>query len=164
VREFSQEVLNAGKGFGTRITTGDHGYQDETKNPVLARQIIKNVRYACSGWFAGCLRSQGLIYPCASICRCRWGSCSGYDASSEPTKLSQGSYGIQPEHVRAIDTIIRNPEEFAAQRGPGGSVSAARGAAPAAPAAAAGAGFCANCGAAKPSAGAKFCGSCGNKL
>jgi len=41
-REFSQDVLNAGKAAPTRQTVGSYGYQDESKNPIIARQIIRN--------------------------------------------------------------------------------------------------------------------------
>jgi len=42
-RDFSQEQLNASAAAPSRQVTGSYGYQDESHNPVLARQIIKNV-------------------------------------------------------------------------------------------------------------------------
>jgi len=42
-RDFSEEQLRAGKEMSSRIAQGSYGYQDESKNPVLSRQIIKNV-------------------------------------------------------------------------------------------------------------------------
>lgn len=42
-RNFSDEQLRAGKEMGTKLGMGSYGVQDETKNPILARQIIKNV-------------------------------------------------------------------------------------------------------------------------
>jgi len=54
VRDFAPEVLNAGKALPSRQTVGSYGYQDESKNPVLARQIIKNV----SGYEASTVPSK----------------------------------------------------------------------------------------------------------
>jgi len=119
-RNFSADVLNQGKSTPSRQTVGSYGYQDESKNPSLGRQIIKDV--------------------------------SGHQASNVATKLSMGSYGIQDENRGSgIDKIIRNPEEFAAQKG---AAAANQNQGP---------GFCGNCGAKRVSS-AKFCGGCGQAL
>lgn len=119
IREFSSDVLAKAKSAVPRANVGSYGFQDETKNPSLSRQIIKNV--------------------------------TGVQASSTPSKLSMGSYGVQPEdRGSSIDKIIKNPEEFASNRGQAAASAAA----------ASGGGFCGNCGAARVGS-AKFCGNCG---
>jgi len=42
-RNFSEDVLAKGKNAPSRQTVGSYGYQDESKNPALDRQIVKNV-------------------------------------------------------------------------------------------------------------------------
>jgi len=42
-RSFSDDVLRQAKQVPSRQTQGSYGYQDESKNPIIARQIIKNV-------------------------------------------------------------------------------------------------------------------------
>jgi len=42
-RDFTKEQLNAGQSIPSRQNVGSYGYQDESHNPVLDRQIIKNV-------------------------------------------------------------------------------------------------------------------------
>jgi hypothetical protein len=42
-RDFTPAQLNAGQSVPSRQTVGSYGYQDESHNPVLDRQIIKNV-------------------------------------------------------------------------------------------------------------------------
>jgi len=123
VRDFSADVLAAGKAAPSRQTVGSYGYQDESKNPIIARQIIKNV--------------------------------SGHQASEVPSRQNIGSVEVsQGRGLSGIDQIIKNPEEFAANRG----------GAKAMPSAGAGAGgkFCSNCGTA--AGAAKFCGNCGTAL
>jgi hypothetical protein len=133
-RSFAPEVLAAGRSLPSRQTVGSYGYQDESKNPTLARQIIRNV--------------------------------AGGEASSEPTKVSQGSYGVmQPSTGAAIDKIVRNPEEFSRNRGAGAASprQEGQGSAAAGGASAGAAKFCAKCGAERVGA-AKFCGQCGEKF
>jgi len=42
-REFTKEQLDTAASTPSRQVQGSYGYQDETHNPVLARQIVKNV-------------------------------------------------------------------------------------------------------------------------
>jgi hypothetical protein len=42
-RDFTAEQLNAGQSVPSRQNVGSYGYQDESHNPTLSRQIIKNV-------------------------------------------------------------------------------------------------------------------------
>jgi len=124
VRQFSDDVLAKSKSTPSRQTVGSYGFQDETKNPSLSRQIVKNV--------------------------------TGMQASETPSKLSQGSYGISDgKGLSGIDSIIKNPEVFAANRG------GAQPSAPSGSSSSGGGGFCGNCGTARVGA-AKFCGNCGN--
>jgi len=111
-RNFTEEQLKAN--VPSRQTVGSYGYQDETVQPSIGRNIIKDV--------------------------------SGHKASSAPTKLSQGSYGIQVEKSQGLDKIIRNPEMLEANRG--GNADNVK--------------FCPGCGAAREG-NAKFCSGCGNK-
>jgi len=122
-REFTDEVLKQGQAILPLQTVGSYGFMDESKNPTLGRQIIKDK--------------------------------SGHTASSEPTKLTQGSYGYQVEKSSGVDKIIRNVSELDAQRGnaqptPTTTTTTTEG----------GNRFCASCGTAREGSG-KFCASCG---
>jgi len=132
-REFTEEVLKQGQAVLSLQTVGSYGFMDESKNPSLGRQIIKDK--------------------------------SGHTASSEPTKITQGSYGYQVEKSSGVDKIIRNVSELEAQRGnqqtsttttstttttsEGGATTTEGGGV-----------FCSQCGIAREGSG-KFCASCG---
>jgi len=119
-RDFSADVLAAGKAAPTRQTVGSYGFQDESRNPIIARQIIRDV--------------------------------SGHQASDLPSMQNAGA--IAHEKGSRIDQIIKNPDEFMANRGgAGGPVSGG----------ASGGGFCGSCGTARVGA-AKFCGNCGKSF
>jgi len=131
-REFTEEVLKQGQSILPLQTVGSYGFMDESKNPSLGRQIIKDK--------------------------------SGHMASSEPTKITQGSYGYQVEKSSGVDKIIKNVSELDAQRGKDQSSSSSTTTtttttATATTAEGGGSKFCANCGAARESG--KFCASCG---
>jgi len=135
-REFSEEVMKQGQGMMSLQNVGSYGFMDESKNPSLGRQIIKDK--------------------------------SGYLASSEPTKITQGSYGYQVEKSSGVDKIIRNVSELDAQRGSAQTSSTTSTSSSSSTSDNSGSSsstttegkFCSGCGTARDGV-AKFCSSCG---
>jgi hypothetical protein len=134
-RDFTAEQLAAGAALPSRQNVGSYGYQDESKNPTIARQIVKNV----SGHKAS-------------------------DAPSKQTQGSYG-YQVAPDKSldKIIKQPVNTPatsKTNAAPQVPSSPPPAAAAPAAAPPVASGAAKFCAHCGV-KRTGGGNFCSSCG---
>jgi len=132
-RNFSDAQLKSAP--GTRQTQGSYGYQDESRNPVLDRQIIKSV----GGHKASSTPSK------------QTQGSYGYQPERESglDKIIKNKDVLEANRKTAMTADVRV--------GAGGKT------APAAAASAGGDGarFCAGCGAPRPNATARFCAGCG---
>jgi len=130
-REFTAAQLDT-SAAPSRQVMGSYGYQDESHNPVLARQIIKNV----SGHQASA-------------------------APSKQTQGSYGYQVDQNKNLDKIIKAPVNTPSMAAKPHQGASNPPAAAATAASAGAGTGAKFCAGCGAARGDGAAKFCAGCG---
>jgi len=130
-RDFTAAQLNT-SGAVSRQNVGSYGYQDETHNPTLSRQIVKNV----SG------------HTAASV-------------PSKQTQGSYG-YQVAPDKSldKIIKAPVNTPAT--SKNAPQVASTPAPAPAAAAPAAAAGSKFCSSCGTARGDGTAKFCSNCGS--
>jgi len=130
-RNFSADQLKSTP--GTRQTQGSYGYQDESRNPVLARQIIKDVSgHKASG--GPSKQTQGSY---------------GYQPEREAglDKIIKSRDVLDANRKTAIQADVRvtTGVRTAPAAAPSGDSSR----------------FCASCGGPRPNATARFCAGCG---